>query len=116
LSRGWNEKRETQIAVAISDLGDKGYKVDSQTISRRLRSCRSDLGELSEHDRTQMSKVSGISDTEVLVLHGLEALKLDGIITAVTRAINDWPHIARYDRIALTGNGRIWVQMLQRGR
>jgi len=116
LGRGWNEKRETRIAVAISDLGDKGHKVDSQTISKRLRSCRPDLGELSEHDRTQVSKVSGISETEVLVLHGLEALKLDGIITAVTREIGEWPHIASYDRIALTGNGRIWVQILRRGQ
>jgi hypothetical protein len=114
LSRGWNEKRETQITVAISDLGDKGYRVDSQTISTRLRNCRPALGELSEYDRTQMSKGSGMSETEVLVLHGLEALKQDGIITAVTHEIDAWPHIASYDRIALTGHGRIWVRMLRR--
>jgi hypothetical protein len=116
LSRGWNEERETQIAVAISDLGDEGYKVNSQSISERLRSCRSDLGELSEHDQTQVSSASGISATEVLVLHGLEALKLDGIIKAVRCEIDEWPHVVSYDHIALTGNGRIWVKMLRRGR
>jgi hypothetical protein len=116
LGRGWNEKRETQIAVAISDLGDRSHKVDSEAISKRLGSCQSDLGELSEHDRAQISNVSGISETEVLVLHGLEALKMDGIITAVAREIDQWPHIAGYDCIALTGNGLSWVQMLRRSR
>lgn len=113
MGRGWNERRETQIAVAISALDGKGHKVDSQTVSTMLGSCGSDLGELSEHDRTQISKVSGISEIELLVLHGLEALKLDGIITAVACEIDEWPHIANYDRIALTLNGRRWVQMLR---
>jgi hypothetical protein len=116
LGRGWNENRETQIAVAISDLGDNGQQVDSEAISKRLRSCRPDLGELSEYDRAQMSNISGISEIEILVLQGLEALKLDGIITAIERGIDQWPHIVGYDRIALTGNGLSWVRMLRRSR
>lgn len=109
----WNEKRALQIAIAISVLQDSGHEVNSQKLSRELQVRRPDLGELSEHDRAEMCMAPGISEIDVLVLRGLDTLKLDGIITATTCEISEWPHVGSYGHINLTQDGRRWIEVLR---
>lgn len=113
MAREWDERRETQIAVTIASLVGVERPMDSQMISQRLNGSRPGLGELSEEERDRMRTVQGLNETDVLVLHSVEALRRDGIVIARALESNEWPYVLRYEDIALTLNGRNWISTLR---